>query len=987
MSSSSQLSLSTSTSTSSFVLVTDSDSDLVVVSSDEDDDSVATSNSDLVVVTSDEDDDSVAAIDQDNGYNEDEDEEYDEHDDVFTARDEDEYDSDDEIPISSDEDEGNEQVITKLLKSISSDPPQRRLSTPKSPFHLHNIDTNPSSFPACVPPKVAHIIFGFLDRSALHSVLTVSKHWFLFAADHLYRDPFQSRTRTDFDFIEELVPSLRASQEQLLVRLLLQSINCPSVPGEEVVLASDDRDGLFGHCHLVDVAGDEVRTTVNYMRLLEVFDWAPWQRYLDFWDTISNVHSQLPEETEKVADENENEEEADSGDAEDTTEHDAKPTKDESISHANDDDGDDSAMSNDKTEGKGDNQATAQINARPFHDTLVKFSYGTILDWFAENPNATTVVMHPDAKFPFQIATQLPRWTTLCFEQALPEKYRDPQHLLRYDHISLLQGIIDHRFITEDDPKGGIRHLQLPPPFYFDLEKHWDEIAILMGAMPRPLSLDVSGFSDWANDSFAIQDGHWKDLVRFVCMNCQNGPTSIYEFLWRCPNLKEIEMVVQHVSDIDFRSSHFIQEDSTNDYSIFQNQFRTAIPKLSVARLYSTTTDKLGAILRTILAVFSNSLRVFKLDITEVECHAALYMNPVDQPIGRDSFQMPLLEDLHLFLPLRTQLHGYEPFEGCPRLQRLTLRSNESLPALGCWKAPSGLRELVLEGRGLIESLDLGSLGYVRRLELLALLQGHEPYSKCQMGFSHQILEWPAYTYLPHLKTLQLSGFAARSFQFSWLSYFPALENLNVDGLDSDRAVEVHHQHTTNPSSQSRDRARCTIETQGPRICKFKMLNPEPSEELLMAKDFMDMIVRDWSTDEQQQSDTGNDSDQDQSQDNSSVWLNQPLFSTLRRFCPRARHLTLDFASSLSSTESDGTHMDHELEVLSKLKRDFPELTRFGTDSFMIMGETRENMGKHGFIRRQEPKWMRYPGLPTAVQWEDCVYRFGEVEYVRRIEN
>ncbi|KAF9185443.1 hypothetical protein BGZ51_002670 [Haplosporangium sp. Z 767] len=983
MSSSPPLSLSTSTSTSSFVLVTDSDSD-------------------LIVVTSDEDDDSIAITDQDSEYNEDEDgsddDKYNEHDDVLASSDEDRYDSDDEIPISSDEDEGDEQIITEMFGNIVPDPPQSRLSNSKNSFHLHNIDTNLSSFPARVPPKVAHIVFGFLDRSALHSALTVSKHWFLFAADHLYRDPFQSRTRKDFDFFRKSVPSLRASQERSLVQLLLRSINCPSVPGEEVVLVSDDRDGLFGHCRLVDTAGDEVRTTVNYMRFLEIFDWAPWQRYLDFWDAICSVHSPSLEEILKAADENESEEAADSDEAEITAEHDAKSTKDKSISHANDDNDDNSAMDNDKTEDKKDNDAMAPINGNPFQGTLVKFSYGTILDWFAENSNATTVVMHPDAKFPFQIATQLLRWTTLCFDQAHLKKYRDSQlqaYSPRFDHISLLQGIIDHRSITEDDPKGGIRHLQLPPSFYFNFKEYWGEIAALLEAIPRPLSLDVSGYSNWANDSSAIQNDHWKDLVRFVCMNWQNGPVSINKFLSRCPNLKEIEMVVQNVSDIDFNFSHFTQGNFNNDYHISQSQSRSAIPKISVAKLYSTSIHKLATILRTIQLMFSNSLRIFKLDTTAIECHRILCMysdsHLINQFIGYDSFQMPLLEDLHLFLPLQTQLRGYEPFEGCPRLQRLALKSNESFPALNSWKVPSGLRELVLEGRGLIKSLDLGSLGYVRRLESLTLLDGHE--SKCHKGLTHQILEWPAYTYLPHLKALQLSGFAARSFQFSWLSYFPALVNLDVDGLDYDRAAGMHHLHANKLSLQSRDRVRCTIEAHGPRSCKFKMLDPEPSHELSMAKLFADMVVGDWSMDEQQLPGIGNDVDQDQkqdqgqSQDKSSIWSCQSLFSTLQHFCPRVRHLTFDFASSLSSTESDEMHMDRQLAVLSRLKRDFPELTRFGTDSFKIMGKARENMGKHGFFQKQDPEWMRHLGLPTIVQWEDCVYRFGEVDYLRWIDN
>ncbi|KAF9576678.1 hypothetical protein EC968_005451, partial [Mortierella alpina] len=162
-------------------------------------------------------------------------------------------------------------------------------------------------FPSNMPSRVARTIFALLDRQTLHSTLTVSKGWFRYAVRFLYRDPFDSeRIHAQYcgplDSLVSPSPhslafssssssstssrqSLRPPDERKLVRLLLRSIGCPSEPGEKEVLVCEENEWIMGRSKLVDEYGQQIQTSVNYIRFLEVFDWAPWQRYIDFWDS------------------------------------------------------------------------------------------------------------------------------------------------------------------------------------------------------------------------------------------------------------------------------------------------------------------------------------------------------------------------------------------------------------------------------------------------------------------------------------------------------------------------------------------------------------------------------------------------------------------------------------------------------------------------------------------------------------------------------
>ncbi|KAF9998843.1 hypothetical protein BGZ65_005725, partial [Modicella reniformis] len=231
-------------------------------------------------------------------------------------------------------------------------------------------DPNSSSLPSCLPPTVAEHIFSFFDHYTLHSTLTVSKGWFSFAARQLYRNPFNS----DHDqlMVNDTLTTrilLTPAQERLLVRLLLRSIQCPSEPGEEVVLVCEEVDDVVGSCRVVDKDGIEIRTTTNYMRFLEVFDWAPWNRYMNFWETCQVKQFVMSEGLQAVVDV------ACEGETED--DQDCSLIVQEMLRVA----------------------MQSKRVASPF-----RFSYNTLLDWFIENPRAHTVVMHLDMKFSSQTA-------------------------------------------------------------------------------------------------------------------------------------------------------------------------------------------------------------------------------------------------------------------------------------------------------------------------------------------------------------------------------------------------------------------------------------------------------------------------------------------------------------------------------------------------------------------------------------------------------
>ncbi|KAG0369557.1 hypothetical protein BC939DRAFT_468599 [Gamsiella multidivaricata] len=874
-----------------------------------------------------------------------------------------------------------ENSIDDVLSIASSqdDPPGSEPSVSPTSSQTKTITkdkrSNPShaTFPGNIPPIVAHSIFSYLDQSSLHSSLTVSKPWFCFAVKHLYRDPFHSdatgRRGPDGHAPK---PWLHPVQERLLVRLLLRSIFCPSEPGEKTVLVSEEVSGLAGSCRVVDKDGVEIRTTVNYMSFLEVLDWAPWGRYLDFWETV----------------------------------------------HV------------------GCIAACESDLASPF-----RFSFHTILDWFVENPNAKTLVLHPDTNLPCDIANLLPSWTTLCFDQTPPTSYykkdtertsyrevpeelrRSHDYYTNFNYARLLHGLLELEGKGMDtldrERVKGIRHLQLPPDFYF-MGDYKDEAATLLQIVQKPLSLDVSACTNWAFLSIELGNENLQELVRFVSLGNQQESFSFQGFLRRCPRLREIEMVVRNAGEVDF-GSHTTQVVLSDNDWWFELQSRqrstqralgdplaiedvwtlspalSTPPALTVAKLYALNTHELHLILSLIKLEFSNSLRELKLGLVPPQRRTNLHSTPephrTDFYLGSASFTMPQLVDLYLHLSGHTHFLGEDPFDGCPRLQRLILVSDgETRRSTHVWRAPLSLRELLLDGHTIRQMFDLGSLARLSRLESLAL---HDD------GSGHPPLLWMPQMFLAELGTLQLSGTGAKSFRFDWLQFLPSLKVLEVNGLEyssilkayvniCDVAAELDNKSFSLP--------------QGLLICKFTIINME------CPYDFEDSILHLFMESETQPispSDPVGEPDLDTlperpplnrdleeqiaRMERHSPSADYRLLSVLREFCPGVRTLSVNIEGCTCTTRPSlwpysppgSQTVDHPLELewrtLVALNGFLPELTRFRTVSFALNTAKNVLLLRHGFVRKPD-----FLGMDKSnnINQGKCVFKLGEVDYM-----
>ncbi|KAF8936557.1 hypothetical protein BGZ58_004019 [Dissophora ornata] len=686
------------------------------------------------------------------------------------------------------------------------------------------------------------------------------------------------------------------------------------------------------------------------MRFLEVFDWAPWQRYLDYWQ---DIHTHFKTMTAAVAAE--------------AVEREASMI----IQHS---------ASDEELGPLEDTQALLAAHyiaiyrrgmSKPF-----RFSYHTILDWFVENPKANTIVLHPDVNLPCRTASLLPRWTTLCFDQTLPSSYcaedpqetrdlasphplcRSPDYYSLYNPIDLLQSLIEHEQRGSVKHKGkrvgGIRHLQLPSEFYYNTDELATQVSTLVQVVQRPRSLDVSAYPDWVYMSYDIPDDNLKDLVRFISMGRQQAYLSQQGFLRRCPNLKEIEIILRNANEIDIGPDTSQMCNLSEDAMAIQGPPTTQA--LEVARLYAQASTELHLILMTIERSFSHSLRELKIALLPPQHQSSEEATPlrfeIKFALSRRLFVMPRLESLYLHLNSYISLQGPSPFEGCPHLQRLTLVSNGIVPVRK-WRVPQSLRELVLEGYGIIEMFDMSCLEGLPRLESLSLLD-----NRCldNMGLgSSSTLFWPTGTSLTLLKNLKLSGMAARSFEFGWLASVPALEALEVAGLDynsilnagMDGLAIVDDSYQSNDSGAPRG-------PRGPRVCKFTIVNK---------KCF-----------------------------NNSLATDKNLLKVLERFCPEIQRLHVNFrtctcfssqqmvtTSFAGEPSPSNRHLELECGTLTRLRKYLPKMTHFATESFTMRQDL---LREHGFIPREHFKIADKLQMQSLFQWVECVFRLGEIEYV-----
>ncbi|KAG0216418.1 hypothetical protein BGX28_002888 [Mortierella sp. GBA30] len=924
-------------------------------------------------------------------------------------------------------------------------------------------------FPTNLPPKVSRTIFSFLDRTTLHTTLTVSKGWFRYAAGYLYRDPFRNNNDSHSSYCGSgfVSPSnaLNPADERKLIQLLLRSIGCPSEPGEKVVLICDESEGVLGSCRLADERGNQIRTSVNYIRFLEVFDWAPWQRYLDFWDStrlaLEEEEQNLSEEDEEQDLSEEGEEEARSKkvrkqkareqdedeDEDDENRSDDDEMKDDDddmdvdcwivkamtmeprkkkrvVIHFSDDDcteeeGNNEEKDNGKNKGKGkvkdkEGAREQQCSAYKSRNSFFRFSYNTVLDWFAENPNARTIVVHPQMRFPFQIVPQLTRWTTLRFEECRPQlasPYKSYEYM-DFNPAALLQGIFEHqsRSYTTSDGRtiGGIRHLQLPPAGFFDGESdHLAEVQTLVDVITRPASLDVSAFSQWLYTAMGIPDENLLELTRYVCLNVQEGFLSQQGFLRRCPNLREIEMIVRDSRDVEFAPlpyegsyrntrDRFNDNDNSGDddntgihfWSSYSDQYRTVetyngpLPPssmaLTVARLYLQSPGDFSRVLIAMQYRFNTSLRELRLDLAPLEYRtpnrSVGFTTPLN--INSSTFAMPNLTDLHLKMCSQIVLFGEHPFGGCPRLQRLTLSSIEiENRGNARWFVPRSLKELTLDrGYDIRRLADFDHLHHAPELESLTF---GSPASLSLTNGTLSVFFWPLTTYLPRLKTLKLSGIPARSFRFDWMFHCPALDTLEVDGLEYRQLRDAFNQRRNCMAEKGEEEGlqdawaqTCRGLSTGPRVCKLAINNMDCNQGAMWGMSRLSL----------QDSDSAAASS---GSDDAHI-----LLLALKRYCSNVRHLTLDIRScTCTRILPEETHPELDLMAISRLTQCLPSLTYFGTDSLKITGQKQHRLRRLGFVPRMDQGIMQQFNLPRDKHWEECAYRFGETTYQHYVDD
>ncbi|KAF9961446.1 hypothetical protein BGZ70_008282 [Mortierella alpina] len=895
---------------------------------------------------------------------------------------------------------------------VAPHPPEIQYAFPSTPMAARY-------FPSNMPSRVARTIFALLDRHTLQSTLTVSKGWFRYAAGFLYRDPFDSErvhaqycgtrsslvspsSSSSYSFPSaSSYQSLKPSDERKLVRLLLRSIGCPSEPGEKEVLVCEENEWVMGRSKLVDEYGQQIQTSVNYIRFLEVFDWAPWQRYIDFWDSTQLLLEDEEEDKRAAVAQLEQE-----GKNSEPSDHD-----DDGSSNNNSSDGDGNgyeepdayykqilflkrkkawqrARKLKKKEQRRGKKERQDKEKDVVVVMLFRFSYNTIFDWFAENPNARTIVVHPQMRFPFQLVPQLTRWSRLLFDQCEPSKddvfRKRPRHEVEaFNPAALLQGILEHQMHSyinaEGRTVGGIRHLQLPPVSFYDDNDQLAEIQSLIDVIARPASLDVSAFPLWIYTAMGISNENLVELTRFVCLTAPSGFLSHQSFLRRCPNLKEIEMLVRDTRDVNFgeadvsypyRDLYDESNDSTQfsafDFDNYQDAVRSveryhgpptpATLKLTSAKLHVQRSADLPHVLAAMQSKFSDSLRELKL--------------------FRAS---PLYNTFSLCD--RFELQGMEPFAGCPRLQRLTLISSQQPADLTPWRVPASLKELVLDGYDTQVRLDMDHLcADVPGLESLTLISTMPSKSRAEPP----LLYWPRAAHLARLRTMTLSGMAAKSFRFKWMSHCPALETLEVDGLDYSQLTQGQ-QYTDDVQQMLLDPPTSDATT-GPRVCKFSIVNMTCYHSMLY-EFFCLSVANTTSTTPATATASSTTMDTTATAAESEMMWNRPLLTALRQHCPNVHRLTLDvkscFCHPTGSTES---HSELDIVTLSKLSQFLPRLIRFGTDSFKITGKHQYHLRSLGFVPRMEHKSMAVFSLPRNSQWEACAYRFGEASYQRHVQ-
>ncbi|KAF9938309.1 hypothetical protein BGZ67_000274 [Mortierella alpina] len=866
---------------------------------------------------------------------------------------------------------------------VAPHPPEIQYAFPSTPMAARY-------FPSNMPSRVARTIFALLDRHTLQSTLTVSKGWF-------------------------------------------------REPGEKEVLVCEENEWVMGRSKLVDEYGQQIQTSVNYIRFLEVFDWAPWQRYIDFWDS-TQLLLEDEEEDKRVAlaqfeHEGKNSGHNDNDDASSDSESSSNnEEKDEYYKQAfflkrkkawkkarklkkKEQSGGGSSSSGEQEKSQDKEKDVVKEDQLPSmyrpSTMLFRFSYNTIFDWFAENPNARTIVVHPQMRFPFQLVPQLTRWSRLLFDQCEPSRDEVFRKRPRYDTeafnpAALLQGILEHQMHSYINAGGhtvgGIRHLQLPPVTFYDENDQLPEIQSLLDVISRPASLDVSAFPLWIYTAMGIPSENLVELTRFVCLTAPNGFLSHQSFLRRCPHLKEIEMLVRDTRDVNFGEADVAYpyrdlfaepnddfQDGSFHYSDYQSAVRSveryhgpptpASLKLTSVKLYTQRSSDLPHVLAALQSKFSESLQELKLVRASPLYSTYSYRQSDIEPklswVWCNTLHMPNLTDLHLELCDQFGLHSSEPFSGCPSLQRLTLISSQQPVRLTPWRVPVSLKELVLDGYDTQIRLDLDHLCVgVPGLESLTLLSNMPSKGRDEPP----LLSWPPFAHLARLRTMTLSGLAAKSFRFEWVAHCPALETLEVDGLDYSQLTMG--QHYTDSAPQSLLDPTTSDSTSGPRVCKFSIVNMTCYHSMLY--DFFCLSVANTTTTATAKAvSTITFTDTAESE---MMW-NRPLLTALRQHCPNVHRLTLDVKSChCRTTGSAEIHSELDVVTLSKLSRFLPRLTRFGTDSFKITGKHQYHLRSLGFVPRMEPKALALFNLPRDSHWEACAYRFGEASYQRHVK-
>ncbi|KAF9564111.1 hypothetical protein EC968_004642, partial [Mortierella alpina] len=398
----------------------------------------------------------------------------------------------------------------------------------------------------------------------------------------------------------------------------------------------------------------------------------------------------------------------------------------------------------------------------------------------------------------------------------------------------------------------------------------------------------------------------------------------------------------------------------------------------------------LPRVLAAMQSKFSRSLRELKLvRVSSLYNTYSLRQNNIKPPlnrIGYDTLHMPHLTDLHLELCDQFELEGLKPFSGCPRLQRLTLVSSQQPMVSTFWRVPVSLKELVLDGHDTQTRLDFYHLCMdVPGLESLTLLSTMPSKGRDELP----LLIWPPFAHFPRLRTMTLSGLAAKSFRFEWMSYCPALEILEVDGLDYSQLTKGQH-HTDDVQQMLLD-ATTSNSTIGPRVCKFSIENMTCYHSMLF--DFFCLSVANTSASASTSTAPATTSPMDTTTttttttENEMMW-NRPLLTALHRHCPNVHRLTLDVKSChCHTTGSTESHSELDVVTLSKLSTTLTKLTRFGTDSFKITNKSRNRLWNLGFVPRMEPKSLSSFGLARDRHWEGCAYRFGEADYQRHVRD